>query len=79
MHRLGDKGYAKLFPDSKEPLTWSAYRKVLFEKATQRQKKDGSWPNQFGAVFGTANLLIALQVENGHFLLTPPGGKDKPR
>ena len=79
MHRLGDGGYAKLFPESKKPLTWSAYRKVLFEKAARWQEKDGSWPRTFGPVFGTANMLIALQVENGHFPLTPPDGKDKRR
>jgi Leucine-rich repeat (LRR) protein len=67
MHRLGDKGYAKLLPDSAEPRTWSAYRKTLWEQAAKVQHKDGNWFSQFGPVYATACYLIALQVEKGYF------------
>ncbi len=75
MHRLGDKGYAQLFPKSKELLTWSAYRKVLWTRATKLQDADGSWSHQLGPVYATANYLIALRVELGRFPISPKGAE----
>jgi hypothetical protein len=78
MYRLGDKGYAQLFPKSPAPLTWSAYREALWAHATKLQNRDGSWSHELGPVFATANYLIALQVENGRFPAAKPEQAPKP-
>jgi hypothetical protein len=72
MYRLGDKGHAQLFPESKEPLSWSAYRKTLWTHAKKLQDKDGSWS---GSVYVTASYLIALQVELGRVPFSPKGAE----
>jgi len=42
---LGDDRYKKLFPDARsdELITWSAYRKELFDNLKSSQSSDGSW------------------------------------
>jgi hypothetical protein len=75
MYRLGDKGHAQLFPESKESLTWSAYRKTLWTQAAKLQDKDGSWRQGLGPVYATSCYLIALQVENRRFPIWPKGAE----
>src|SRR5260370_6142006 len=45
MYVLGDEGYAKLFPDSRESdrLTCSKDRKAMFDHLVKSQSADGSW------------------------------------
>src|SRR5262249_35120186 len=45
LYMLGDDGYAKLFPNSRESerLTWSKYRKDAFANLKATQNPDGSW------------------------------------
>ncbi|HEV3142460.1 MAG TPA: protein kinase [Gemmataceae bacterium] len=64
---LGDKGYEKLFPESKpeERLTWSKYRAAMFDYLLSRQNADGSWNiGPLGAVYSTACCLTILQLDN---------------
>jgi hypothetical protein len=66
---LGDDGYAKLFPKTAkdEQLTWSKYKKDMFEQLTSTQNRDGSWSGGYiGPVFTTATYLTILQLENGN-------------
>jgi hypothetical protein len=65
LHRLGDDGWKKLFPDDKgEALTWSKYRKARFDELVRNQEKDGSWPAaQLGPVYATAVNLIVMQLD----------------
>src|SRR5919201_3227628 len=44
LYVLGDEGYARLFPDSREGdrLTWSQYRKAMFAHLGQSQSGDGT-------------------------------------
>jgi hypothetical protein len=65
MYHIGDTGYAKLFPDAKERLTWSAYRQKLWKRLRELQQNDGSWSHQVGPVYATASYLVALQLEAG--------------
>jgi hypothetical protein len=63
---LGDKGWAKLFPDSKadDRLTWTKYRKALFADIVRLQSTDGSWQGAgIGPVYGTALYLTVLQLD----------------
>ncbi len=63
---LGDDGYKKLFPDDKNPLRWSDFRKDMFEYLKNNQSPDGSWgQGGIGAVFTTSVNLTILQLENG--------------
>jgi hypothetical protein len=67
VYMLGDNGYAKLFPDSRESerLTWSKYRKATFENMIRSQNGDGSWSGgHVGPVFITAVHLTILQLDN---------------
>jgi squalene cyclase len=64
---LGDSGYAKLFPNSKESdrLTWSKYRKESFANIKSTQNADGSWTgSQVGPGFATPVYLSILQLDN---------------
>jgi hypothetical protein len=66
VHGLGDQGYAKLFPQSKQAdqLTWSRYRAALGEALLQKQNADGSWAgSSVGPVYGTALFLTILQLD----------------
>jgi hypothetical protein len=67
IYMLGEEGYGKLFPDSKESerLTWSTYRKSTFENMQRSQQTDGSWTGgHVGPVFITAVHLTILQLDN---------------
>jgi hypothetical protein len=67
LYILGDEGYAKMFPDSKagDRLTWSKYRKAMFDHLLHTQLSDGSWNGGFvGPVFATTAFLTILQLEN---------------
>jgi hypothetical protein len=64
---LGDDGWAKLFPDSKEadPITWTKYRKAFFDRIVRAQKDDGSWQSvHIGPVYTEAAYLSILQLDN---------------
>ena len=67
LYCLGDNGYAKLFPDSKEQdrLTWTKYKKANFDSLLRSQSADGSWQGgQVGPVFISAVYLTILQLDN---------------
>jgi len=67
MYMLGENGYAKLFPTSKESdrLTWSKYRKASFANIKASQNADGSWAgSQVGPAFATPIYLCILQLDN---------------
>jgi hypothetical protein len=72
LHVLGDKGYEKLFPDSRpeDRLTWSAYRKTTFDFLVKSQNADGSWTStnnwgHIGPIYATAVALSIMQLDNG--------------
>ena len=72
LYILGDQGYAKLFPDSRESerLTWSKYRKEAYDYLKSNQNSDGSWSGSgnwghIGPVYATAIALTILQLDNG--------------
>jgi hypothetical protein len=68
---LGDDRYAKLFPTSKKDdrVTWSAYRKELFDELVRTQGRDGSWTagswtaGTVGPVFVSAVYLCVMQLD----------------
>jgi hypothetical protein len=65
MYVLGDDGYNKLFPDEKNPMRWSDFRKTMYEYLKSNQSQDGSWvQGGVGPVFNTAVSLTILQLEN---------------
>src|SRR5262249_4721177 len=66
LYMLGDDGYAKLFPNSREGerLTWSKYRKDAFANLKATQNPDGSWGGNYGPVYNTATRLAILQLDN---------------
>ncbi len=68
LYILGDEGYKKMFPNAKpdEHLTWSKYRKAMFDHLVRTQNADGSWSGGYiGPVFSTTTHLTILQLENG--------------
>jgi subtilisin family serine protease len=68
LYFLGDKGYARLFPDARDDdrLTWSKYRKATFDYLLKSQNADGSWHSgNIGTVYSTAVNLTILQLDNG--------------
>jgi hypothetical protein len=73
LYVLGEDGYAKLFPQSRpaDRLTWSKYRKAMFDHLITRQSADGSWAGEgwygkgLGPVYVTACALTVLQLDNG--------------
>ncbi|MBY0525550.1 MAG: terpene cyclase/mutase family protein [Gemmataceae bacterium] len=68
LYILGENGYEKLFPNSKpeEHMTWSKYRKPMFEHLLKTQTSDGSWNSgHIGSIFSTAVNLTILQLDNG--------------
>jgi hypothetical protein len=68
VYGLGDKGWAKLFPQDqeKDQITWSKYRAVIFDHLMKNQGADGSWTGtQVGPVFTTSLYLIVLQLDKG--------------
>jgi hypothetical protein len=70
---LGEDRYKKLFPDAKsdEILTWSKYRKALFDDLKRTQSPDGSWSDDnwtarmVGPIYVTACYLTCLQLDKG--------------
>lgn len=68
---LGDDRFKKMFPDAKsdELLTWSKYRKSVFEDFKKTQAADGSWSHDswtarmVGPVYVTACYLTVLQLD----------------
>ncbi|HXG12735.1 MAG TPA: prenyltransferase/squalene oxidase repeat-containing protein [Gemmataceae bacterium] len=67
IYSLGETGYAKLFPNSKESerLTWSKYKQTFFPALIRSQGADGSWQGgHVGPVFITAVYLTILQLDN---------------
>jgi hypothetical protein len=68
MYVLGDNGWAKLWPESKESdrLTWAKYKKSVFDGLKNSQTSDGSWQGgHVGPVFITAVHLTILQLDKG--------------
>jgi hypothetical protein len=70
LYMLGEDGYAKLFPESKQPdrLTWSNYRKTTFDSLVKLQSADGSWNSSatwgyVGPIYTTALSLSMLQLD----------------
>ncbi|MBY0523360.1 MAG: terpene cyclase/mutase family protein [Gemmataceae bacterium] len=67
LYILGDKGYAKLFPktDEKDHMTWSKYKKAMFEHLVKTQTNEGSWTGGYiGPIYSTSVYLTLLQLEN---------------
>jgi hypothetical protein len=68
MYILGDEGFAKLFPESREGdrLAWSKYRSAMFDHLVRTQSADGSWNGGYiGQIFATTAYLTILQLDNG--------------
>src|SRR5712692_1623783 len=68
LYVLGEEGYVRLFPQSPESerLTWSKYRKVMFDHLVRTQSSDGSWNGGYiGQIFATTAYLTILQLDNG--------------
>ncbi len=71
LYNLGEDGYAKLYPDSKESdrLTWKKYRKATFDNMLRSQNADGGWTGTgswgAGPVFASAVFLTILQLDKG--------------
>jgi hypothetical protein len=68
MYMLGDKGWRKMFPTDKEPITWTMYRKEMFKMLKESQTKDGSWNRgggwSIGTIYSTSVYLTMLQLDN---------------
>ena len=68
---LGDDGWAKMFPgDSAEQrITWSGYKKAMFDSLVTSQSGDGSWPGgggwSVGPVYSTAVYCTIMQLDHG--------------
>jgi hypothetical protein len=71
VHFLGDDGWEKLYgPTSPEQrVTWTAYRRDMFERLAAGQNQDGSWAGgggfSVGPVYSTAIYCIIMQLDNG--------------
>ncbi len=65
LYILGDDGWAKMFPNDRDGMTWSKYRKATFDNLVHSQGADGSWNGgHVGPVFITAVHLSILQLDN---------------
>jgi rhamnogalacturonyl hydrolase YesR len=68
LYMLGDKGWNKMFPNDKDGLTWSKYRKDMFKMLKESQNKDGSWNRgggwSIGTIYSTSVYLTILQLDN---------------
>jgi len=68
---LGEDRYKKLFPTdrSDEVLTWSKYRKTVFDEYKRTQSADGSWSHDswtarmVGPIYVTACYLTVMQLD----------------
>jgi hypothetical protein len=71
LYVLGDDGWEKMFwaTPVDHRLTWSAYRRSMFDHLAQTQNSDGSWPGgggfSVGPVYSTAIYSIILQLDKG--------------
>jgi hypothetical protein len=66
LHTPGDDGFERLFPNSRveERLTWSRYKKPLFDQLIGSQGPDGSWKGRnMDLLLTTVNLTI-LQLDS---------------
>jgi hypothetical protein len=68
---LGDDGWERFFGSTPtdQRVTWSAYRKTLFDRLVQNQNADGSWPGgggfSVGPVYSTSVFTIIMQLDKG--------------
>jgi hypothetical protein len=68
---LGDDGWERFFGSTPadQRVTWSAYRKNLFDRLIQQQNADGSWAGgggfSVGPVYSTAVFSIIMQLDKG--------------
>jgi hypothetical protein len=51
-----------------DPVTWTGYRKAMFDHLKKTQKEDGSWLGDFGSssagpVYSTALYAIVMQQD----------------
>jgi hypothetical protein len=68
---LGDDRWGKMFPDSpkRDWVTWTNYRKALFDALKSNQSEDGSWgatnwtAQSIGSMYATAVYLAILQLD----------------
>ncbi len=64
---LGDDGWEKMFGNAAGAVTWTAYKKDLFERLMRTQNADGSWPSgggfSVGPVYSTAVYTTILQLD----------------
>ena len=64
MYVLGDDRYAQMFPNDRDPLTWSTFKDKMFAHLKATQASDGSWPgDSVGPIFATAANVSILQLE----------------
>jgi hypothetical protein len=66
MYLLGEDRHAQMRPDLRpqELLTWSRYRKAMFEVIVRLQENDGSWKaSAVGPVYSTAVYALILQLD----------------
>lgn len=68
---LGDDGWEKMFgpTPAEQRITWSAYRRGMFDHLVSTQNPDGSWPGgggfSVGPVYSTAIYTIIMQLDKG--------------
>jgi hypothetical protein len=66
---LGDDGWEKMFgpTPADQRVTWSAYKRAMFDHLAQTQNGDGSWSGGggIGTVYSTAIYAIILQLDKG--------------
>lgn len=68
---LGDDGWEKMFgpTPAEQRVTWSAYRRAMFDHLVNTQNPDGSWPGgggfSVGPVYSTAIYTIIMQLDKG--------------
>jgi hypothetical protein len=70
---MGDDRYGKMFPKERKDdwVTWTKYRKALFDQLKRTQSMDGSWSEDswtsrlVGPVYVTASYLTVLQLDKG--------------
>ena len=73
VYNLGDDGWDKLFgskPGDANRLTWSEYRKAMFDQWKGQQSPDGSWAGlgggfSVGPVYSTSVFLTVMQLDKG--------------
>jgi squalene cyclase len=64
---IGDKGWKEMFPNDPpdQAVTWTKYRKSVFDNLVKSQQSDGSWSGaQGGAIFATASHLTMMQLDS---------------